>query len=58
MSLNKEAHVTGQTSARIYIAGCGGMLGRAFYEEFSGLCAAEVHGYRCQRGLAGVPRLP
>ena len=28
-------HVVAGTNARIYIAGCGGMLGRAFREEFS-----------------------
>lgn len=28
--------MTLHTATRIYIAGCGGMLGRAFHEEFSG----------------------
>jgi len=32
---SRRLHVKGQNSARVYIAGCGGMLGEAFHEEFS-----------------------
>ena len=48
-----DAHGTGRRGeceivTRVYMAGCGGMLGRAFYEEFVPARRSALHGYRRQ----------